>query len=330
VNLEALAIGPAASMALLTRCSGLRVHSVFSSTVNLEVEGSDLLVALTGPQGVVFPQAVALRGPRNFATLALDVGDRGRLIDSCLQLNTAGGTVKVDLRAAARPVRRVLATITDFDTGGAFRACTLRLAEYQAAISADLRIEAVLGPAMDSESDSERTGAFLGAALCGSARALLAEARAMQSIALIEPGGHGGAPCRESFSRLISALLGAGRGLTPAGDDFLCGFLAAARATCPWQERHRLAAKEIEEAMCESIEQGIASTGEISASLLRIAMRGYWPGALADLTQGLAVGDRSGTLLALDELCQFGHSSGADIATGFLCGHHALLHSGAR
>ena len=134
----------------------------------------------------------------------------------------------------------------------------------------------------------------------------------------------------EAISRRVSALLGAGRGLTPCGDDFLCGFLAAARAALPAGALQRLALQRIDDTMCSSIRENIAATGDISATLLLLAVRGFWPGPLAALAQGLAVGDRSGALVALDELCAFGHSSGADIATGFLTGHHAFHSLGSR
>jgi len=306
VNLKALTIGPAALVALSSPRAALRVHSIFSSTVNLVVEGSAFLVALTGPRGAVYPQAVAL-GPDDLAVPLLAVGDQGHSVGSCLNLTTIGGSVTVDFGAAARPVRRDLTTITDFDRGGAFYACSRRLAEYQATASADLRIDLVMGP-------ETTAGSALGDALCRSARALLSRARAR--------GG------RESLSRIVCALLGAGPGLTPAGDDFLCGFLAAARATRPSDGGGRRA-MEIDGALCESIEESIALTGEISASLLRLAIRGYWPRPLADLLGGIAAGHRGVSLLALDELCALGHSSGSDIATGFLCGHYALISEGA-
>jgi hypothetical protein len=60
-----------------------------------------------------------------------------------------------------------------------------------------------------------------------------------------------------------------------------------------------------------------------------MAIRGYWPRPLADLLGGIAAGHRGPSLLALDELCALGHSSGSDIATGFLCGHYALISEGA-
>jgi len=309
-------IGPAASTALAPEAMarpgcGLHVHSVFPSTINLTVDGSDFLVSLTGPEGEAFPHAVALRSTVDFRSLQLAVGDPGRLVGGCLRLKTKEGTVSVDIQTAARPIRRVLPTLSVYDRGGSFSAAAHRLVGCQAAIVSDLRIDAIV----DGAYDRGRTIPGLGAALCRAACALLSDVRPAAS-----PMDR-----RGCISRHVSALLGAGRGLTPSGDDFLCGFLAAARSSRPPDNRMLLAAQNVDAAVCESIEEGIASTGDVSATLLRLAIAGFWPGPLAALADGFALGERQTTREALDELCAIGHSSGADIATGFLAGHSVFL-----
>jgi hypothetical protein len=315
LTLEAMSIGPAASAALSASRGDVRVHSIFSSTANLEVDGTDLLVSLTGPAGAAWPHALALRQELDFSSLPLDIGDHGRLDALRLLLATRGGTVEVDFRTAACPVMRILPEITGLDIGGAFHDAALSLAEHQAASSPDLRIAAILGPGSGRAPGSGMTVGPMGAALCTLARTLFHAAR---DKAL------------ESFSRSAAALIGAGRGLTPAGDDFLCGFLAAARSARPQGVGELAAAASIDHTLCRAIQDGITSTGGISASFLRMAVRGYWPGPLADLALGLAGGDKVGTRGALRRLCAFGHSSGADIATGFLSGLRALLPGSAR
>jgi hypothetical protein len=72
--------------------------------------------------------------------------------------------------------------------------------------------------------------------------------------------------------------------------------------------------------LSEAVEQHLGQTGSISAFLIRCALQNLWPAPLVDLAEALA-GDHEGeALVALDELCKLGHSSGADIATGFLRG----------
>ncbi len=104
----------------------------------------------------------------------------------------------------------------------------------------------------------------------------------------------------------VHGLVGLGVGLTPSGDDFLCGFLAALR--CRGQ------------VLGMDLEAGLWATGDISASLLRWASLGYWPEPLVDLAVALVGEDASEAVLALEALCALGHTSGADMATGFLSG----------
>jgi hypothetical protein len=310
LTLDAMSIGPAATEAFSASRGSVRVHSIFPSTANLEVDGADFLVTLTGPAGAAWPHAVSLRRELDFGSLPLDIGDRGRLDALRLLLVTRGGDVEVDFRTAARPVMRILPEITGLDIGGAFHDAALSLAEHQAAVSSDIRIAAILAPGSFPAPGSGKSAASMGATLCMLARTLFDAAR---DKAL------------ESLSCSAAALIGAGRGLTPSGDDFLCGFLAAARSARPRVVGEQAAAASIDHTLCRSIQDGIPSTSLISASFLRMAVRGYWPGPLADLAVGLAGGDKVGTRGALRRLCAFGHSSGADIATGFLSGLYALL-----
>ncbi len=104
----------------------------------------------------------------------------------------------------------------------------------------------------------------------------------------------------------VHGLVGLGAGLTPAGDDFLCGFLAALR--CRGQ------------ALGADLEGGLGATGDISASLIHWAVLGHWPEPLVDLAQALAEDRAPHSVLALEALCTLGHTSGADMATGFLAG----------
>lgn len=120
-------------------------------------------------------------------------------------------------------------------------------------------------------------------------------------------------PCR------VSSLIGLGGGLTPSGDDFVCGFLAAVRA-CGWPE--------LFEALSRDIQNNLALTGEVSSSMLRWMLLGYWPDPLLDLAEAIAAGFEREAMDALERLCDIGHSSGADIATGFLLGLTTWLEQG--
>lgn len=105
--------------------------------------------------------------------------------------------------------------------------------------------------------------------------------------------------------------MGLGSGLTPSGDDFLCGFLIAARCRIrPDQPFLR--------DLNASLLARLPATNAISAAFLRCAAGGAAGGGLRHLAQALH--DGAGFRDALASLCAFGHSSGMDLATGFLYG----------
>lgn len=100
-------------------------------------------------------------------------------------------------------------------------------------------------------------------------------------------------------------LVGAGPGLTPAGDDVLAGALVAAHATADprlagWQEAVRLALRT-------------RDTTAVSRGLLTHALDGWAIPELADFITAVCrgtVGESADRLLAV------GHSSGAALAAG--------------
>ncbi len=101
----------------------------------------------------------------------------------------------------------------------------------------------------------------------------------------------------------VPALVGRGDGLTPVGDDVLCGWLVAARA-----------AGRDTGAIARTVEVHLHRTTGLSATLLRHAAAGE---AIAPFRAVLAAADAAavGVLLAV------GHTSGA----GMLLGAHLAL-----
>lgn len=96
----------------------------------------------------------------------------------------------------------------------------------------------------------------------------------------------------------VEALLGRGSGLTPVGDDVLCGYLAARPGHPPAvvAEVERLARRR---------------TTALSAALLACAADGEVLPEYADLVRELAA-----PAVALDRLVAVGHTSGAGLALG--------------
>jgi hypothetical protein len=297
-EVQALSVGPAAALAL-AGAPALRVHGVFPSTVNLEAVGTGRLVSLCGPSGGAYPHSIVLERPEDFRDWRLAGGRPVRLAEGAIHLPAERGTVVVEMGRAERPPARTLPSLPRL--GAAHRACALRLAEIQEHAACDLRID---GPWPAGEAT-----AALGARLRGAAGDLGAAARAFA-------GGGGKEPA--SLRQAVSGLVGLGAGLTPAGDDFLCGFLAAARSGRP----------ALADALGEAVKENLGRTGSVSAFLLRCAIEGFWPAPLVDLAEALALEREAASLSALGNLCSLGHSSGSDIATGWLSGLESILGRG--
>ncbi len=111
------------------------------------------------------------------------------------------------------------------------------------------------------------------------------------------------------------ALLGRGPGLTPSGDDYLCGLLLAAQvARASWL-------RPLSAALADAHNR----TTFVSASLLTHAVRGHCIPQAADLLRATT---EAGSVPAapLAGLLSVGHSSGSDLLHG-LCGGARLLTS---
>ncbi|MCH8061569.1 MAG: DUF2877 domain-containing protein [Chloroflexi bacterium] len=128
----------------------------------------------------------------------------------------------------------------------------------------------------------------------------------------------------------VKRLLGLGPGLTPSGDDFLCGFMAAGMATSKAVGPDSQRSRDFDEAMrdvAESISLHAAGmTTEVSASFLKFAIQGITSSAAHDLIYGLLdAGDEGESLSAAWALTEIGHSSGWDCLLGTLLGMHLCL-----
>lgn len=112
----------------------------------------------------------------------------------------------------------------------------------------------------------------------------------------------------------VGTLVGLGPGLTPSGDDALCGALLVLRAAGS--------------ARLGPVRQGVSArldrTTSLSASLLRAAMEGYAVPCVVRLTSALAAGDRHAAEAVLPEVLAIGHSSGSDVVAGLLGALDAL------
>ena len=112
----------------------------------------------------------------------------------------------------------------------------------------------------------------------------------------------------EALLESTGRLVGLGGGLTPSGDDLLCGMLYALYYCEATQNEAKL--------LADAVQKAKKNTNIISRRYLESAAKGEYFGLVADLVNAMR-GD--GSLEdALDALLTVGSSSGGDIAAGIL------------
>lgn len=119
------------------------------------------------------------------------------------------------------------------------------------------------------------------------------------------------------LARLTAGLVGAGRGLTPSGDDALCGVLLALRAGG--------APAPALAAVSAAVTRSLAATTSLSASLLLAAAAGCAVPEVATVANAVSRGDVAGIDEALPAVLAIGHSSGADLLAGLVGALDALI-----
>jgi hypothetical protein len=103
-------------------------------------------------------------------------------------------------------------------------------------------------------------------------------------------------------------LAGLGAGLTPAGDDFLTGFMLWAWLAHPTPRR-----------LCnEIVKAAILRTSLLSAAFLRAAAEGECSTAWHQLLDAVLNGKEEQLAKAVGDVLSHGHTSGADTLAGFL------------
>ncbi len=121
----------------------------------------------------------------------------------------------------------------------------------------------------------------------------------------------------------IKPLIGLGPGVTPSGDDFLIGYLAALWSTAGRGPQRRAFLS----AIGAQIAQLAAHTNTISRAYLLHAGGGDVSEWLAALIQAIGAGKTPAAVQPLAaRAIQVGHTSGADSVTGLLAGLKAWQH----
>ena len=119
----------------------------------------------------------------------------------------------------------------------------------------------------------------------------------------------------------VDSLIGLGPGLTPSGDDFLCGAMTALHYLGHAAIGQRLAQRALPVAARD--------TNVISAAYLRCASAGHASIVLFDALESLVIGDDAHLPRRLDAVHAVGHTSGWDSLAGAAtaCAELAALHA---
>jgi hypothetical protein len=268
------------------RFSG-KVHSVFDRACNIGLETGALLTLVSSEKTNV-PNGLRIKTPARFAFPDfVRVGEPA----AC-----RGGTVRftqsvlsIDLRTAACwhiDLSGLRIDLHQQDQAAAWTVAWQTLRQDQRGDTIPAIIEAV----------ARAEGAF------GTVPALLDATGALQA---------------EEACAAIEPLIGLGPGLTPAGDDFLVGYLAGLWSTAGSDTaRLRFLAS-----VGAWLSQAASQTNVISRAHIQSAVRGHASEPIARLAERLDQADtidgvRAGTQAAL----QVGHSSGTDGVAGLLFG----------
>jgi len=116
-----------------------------------------------------------------------------------------------------------------------------------------------------------------------------------------------------AVNKSLSNLLGCGVGLTPSGDDFICGFLLAAHA---WAEI-LFPGFSLQKTIRKIVEVAYEKTTTLSANLIACAAIGSADERIIRCVKWLNSGGHS-AVLTMEELLSYGSSSGLDTLAGML------------
>ena len=141
----------------------------------------------------------------------------------------------------------------------------------------------------------------------------------------------------EPVDRQVGGLVGAGVGLTPSGDDALCGVLLALRAWGPQRRgiedgaadaRAEPAVSVAVASVVDAVARNRHRTTSLSASLLTAAAAGFAVPQVSSLVEALSrsnsAAGRSLVVTALEAVHGIGHSSGRDLVAGLAGALHSI------
>lgn len=263
------------------------VHSIFDRACNIDLETGALLTLVSSEKPNV-PNGLRIKTPVRFAFPEfVRVGEpaacRGgtvRFTQSVLSIDLWSATCwHIDLSGLRIDLHRQ-------DQAAAWTAAWQTLRQHQRGDTIPAIIEA----------GSRAEGAF------GTVPALLEATGALQA---------------KEACAAITPLIGLGPGLTPAGDDFLVGFLAGLWSTAGSDTARLRFLLSVGGWLSEAASQ----TNVISRAFIQSSVRGHASEPIARLAQRLDRADTiDGVRADAQAALQVGHSSGTDGVAGLLFG----------
>jgi hypothetical protein len=291
VYLEAVSLGYAVPRRDFVAC----IHSVFRTSVNLQLEGENGLLTLTNSCQTDLPQGIRLEAPEESYFKNLSLGHPVYCRDGILSFQKA--LLQVDLRKARRwrcNLTALNTNMTDPAVALAWSRVWAKLNKRQIHAKADIVAEELLR--------SNKKAMVTTARKASQAMRRLVRAARNFDLAAVPAAGE---------------LIGLGAGLTPSGDDLLVGYLTGLWCTVREKiDRHSFVSR-----LGQAIIDFSRETNDISRTYLFHAAQGQVAGHLAALAQAISQGEDQNRLLGTAEAAmQDGHTSGMDAVTGLLLG----------
>lgn len=119
----------------------------------------------------------------------------------------------------------------------------------------------------------------------------------------------------------VKSLIGFGIGLTPSGDDFITGLMAALELA-PFKET-----EEISNALKAAVKNSCAVTTDVSRQMLTAAVAGEFKQQIEELAKAFMVNDSEKLRKCLAKLLMVGSTSGTDIAVGMITGFQWMMNN---
>ncbi len=269
----------------------LSVHSLFCNSANLGGGGDSLLLTLLFAGGADLPQGIRLGDEIAFKPDEMHIGMPAVCKDDMLLI---GNAVSIDLHTAQRWECDLHVLDADFEDSAvvaAWQQAWRTLREWQQLLSSTAEVgQGSLSKACIWDRHLESAGSRLLNAT------MARDLDGMQSAA---------------------DLIGAGPGLTPAGDDLLTGYMAGLWCT----SRREAVRQDFLWALAELVIRLAARTNDISRTYLCLAARGQVSSRLLELARCICYGgEASCVAAAADRALRVGHTSGMEGVKGLLLG----------